>query len=220
VVWNGVDPEKYDPQKCQPEEAKDIRKKYGIPDDWNMLFFLGRLVWVKSIINLVQAMPMVLQEYPKTKLVILGKGEEQKDIIETANRLGIGDNVICRFEFVSEEERILHYAAANLCIFPSVYEPFGIVSLEAMAMAKPVVVGARGTVGFREQVVNSGSEQNGIHVNGEDQTDIAWGIKEILKDPQRAKVWGENGRKRVLEYFTWRKVAEQTIEIYEDLIRK
>jgi glycogen(starch) synthase len=220
VVWNGVDPEKYDPQKSQPKEAKDIRKKYEIPDDWNMLLFLGRLVWVKSIINLVQAMPMVLQEYPKTKLVILGKGEEQKDIIETANRLGIGDNVICRFEFVSEEERILHYAAANLCIFPSVYEPFGIVSLEAMAMAKPVVVGARGTVGFREQVVNSGSEQNGIHVNGEDPTDIAWGIKETLKDPQRAKVWGENGRKRVLEYFTWRKVAEQTIEIYEDLIRK
>ena len=220
VVWNGVDPEKYDPQKCQPEEAKDIRKKYEIPDDWNMLLFLGRLTWVKSVINLVQAMPMVLQEYPKTKLVILGKGEEQKDIIETANRLGIGDNVICRFEFVSEEERILHYAAANLCIFPSVYEPFGIVSLEAMAMAKPVVVGARGTVGFREQVVNSGSEQNGIHVNGEDQTDIAWGIKETLKDPQRAKVWGENGRKRVLEYFTWRKAAEQTIEIYENIIRK
>ena len=220
VVWNGVDPEKYDPQKCQPEEAKDIRKKYEIPDDWNMLLFLGRLTWVKSVINLVQAMPMVLQEYPKTKLVILGKGEEQKDIIETANRLGIGDNVICRFEFVSEEERILHYAAANLCIFPSVYEPFGIVSLEAMAMAKPVVVGARGTVGFREQVVNSGSEQNGIHVNGEDQTDIAWGIKETLKDPQRAKVWGENGRKRVLEYFTWRKAAEQTIEIYENLIGK
>ena len=220
VVWNGVDPEKYDPQKCQPEVTKDIRKKYEIPDDWNMLLFLGRLIWVKSIINLVQAMPMVLQEYPKTKLVILGKGEEQKDIIETANRLGIGDNVICRFEFVPEEERILHYAATNLCIFPSVYEPFGIVSLEAMAMAKPVVVGAHGTVGFREQVVNSGSEQNGIHVNGEDQTDIAWGIKETLKDPQRAKVWGENGRKRVLEYFTWRKAAEQTIEIYENLIRK
>ncbi|MEM3551951.1 MAG: glycosyltransferase, partial [Candidatus Bathyarchaeia archaeon] len=89
---------------------------------------------------------------------------------------------------------------------------------EAMAMAKPVVVGAHGVVGFREQVVSSGSDQNGIHVNGEDPADIAWGIKETLKDPQNAKTWGENGRKRVLQYFTWRKTAEQTLEIYQALI--
>ena len=55
-----------------------------------------------------------------------------------------------RFDFVPESERILHYAASDLCIFPSTYEPFGIVSLEAMAMEKPVIVGARGVVGFRE----------------------------------------------------------------------
>ena len=220
VVWNGVDPEKYDPQKSQREDILKIRKKYDIPEDWNMLLFLGRLTWVKSIKNLVQAMPLVLGEYPKTKLVILGKGEEQSDVIEMANRLGIQDKVIYRFEFVSEDERILHYAAADVCIFPSIYEPFGIVSLEAMSMAKPVVVGARGVVGFREQVINSGTEQNGVHVNGEDPADIAWGIKETLSDPKRAKLWGENGRRRVLEYFTWKKVADQTLEIYETLLSK
>jgi glycogen(starch) synthase len=220
VVWNGVDPEKYDPQKSQGEDVLKIRKKYDIPEDWNMLLFLGRLTWVKSIKNLVQAMPLVLGEYPKTKLVILGKGEEQSDVIEMANRLGIQDKVIYRFEFVSEDERILHYAAADVCIFPSIYEPFGIVSLEAMSMAKPVVVGARGVVGFREQVISSGTEQNGVHVNGEDPADIAWGIKETLSDPKRAKLWGENGRQRVLEYFTWKKVADQTLEIYETLLSK
>jgi glycosyltransferase involved in cell wall biosynthesis len=220
VVWNGVDPEKYDPQKSQREDILKIRKKYDVPEDWNMLLFLGRLTWVKSIKNLVQAMPLVLEEYPKTKLVILGKGEEQSDVIEMANRLGIQDKVIYRFEFVSEDERILHYAAADVCIFPSIYEPFGIVSLEAMSMAKPVVVGARGVVGFREQVINSGTEQNGVHVNGEDPSDIAWGIKETLSDPKRAKVWGENGRRRVLEYFTWKKVADQTLEVYETLLSK
>jgi len=93
-------------------------------------------------------------------------------------------------------------------------------SLEAMAMAKPVVVGARGVVGFREQVIASGSEQNGVHVNGEDPADIAWGIKETLRDSHRAKVWGEKGRKRVLEYFTWRKTAEQTLEIYKSMMRR
>lgn len=218
VVWNGVDPARYDPQNCKPEDVKKIREKYDIPDDWKMLLFLGRLTWVKGVKNLIQAMPTVLRAYPQTKLVILGKGEEERDIAETATRLGIKDNVVCRFDFVPEEERILHYAAADLCIFPSVYEPFGIVSLEAMSMAKPVVVGAHGVVGFREQVVSSGQDQNGIHINGEDPADIAWGIQETLKDPQRAKTWGENGRKRVLQYFTWEKTAEQTLEIYKTLV--
>jgi glycosyltransferase involved in cell wall biosynthesis len=218
VVWNGVDPARYTPENCKPEDVKKIREKYDIPDDWKMLLFLGRLTWVKGIKNLIQAMPTVLTDYPQTKLVILGKGEEEKDIEETADRLGIKNNVIYRFEFVPEDERILHYAAADLCIFPSTYEPFGIVSLEAMAMAKPVVVGAHGVVGFREQVVSSDPDQNGIHINGEDPADIAWGIKEVLKDMQRSKTWGENGRKRVLQYFTWEKTAEQTLEIYKTLI--
>jgi glycosyltransferase involved in cell wall biosynthesis len=217
AVWNGVNAERYDPEKYSSEDAKQIRDKYGIKNDEHMLFFLGRLTWVKGVRNLIQAMPSILSEYPKTKLVILGKGEEQKDVDETANRLGIKDNVICRFDFVPEEERILHYAAADVCVFPSVYEPFGIVSLEAMAMAKPVVVGAHGIVGFREQVVNSGPEQNGVHVNGENPADIAWGVKETLKDTERAKRWGKNGRKRVLQYFTWEQVAEQTLQIYQSL---
>jgi len=215
AVWNGVDPKRYDPEKCRKEDVQKIRERYSIPENGKMLFFLGRLTWVKGIRNLIQAMPSVLEEYPKTKLIILGKGEEQQDITETANRLGIDKNVETRFEFLSEEERILHYAASDLCIFPSVYEPFGIVSLEAMSMAKPLVVGAQGVVGFKEQVLSSGPEQNGIHINGNDPADIAWGIKEVLKDDERANRWGQNGRKRVIQYFTWRKAAEQTLQIYE-----
>lgn len=215
VVWNGVDPERYDPSKCDQSEVERLREKYGITQDECMIFFLGRLTWVKGVRNLVQAMPLVLEEYPHVKLVILGKGEEQSDIVELANRLGIKDKVICCFEFVPEKERILHYAAADMCVFPSIYEPFGIVSLEAMSMAKPIVVGAHGVVGFREQVISSGPDQNGVHVNGGEPADIAWGLKQVLSDPKRAKRWGENGRKRVLQYFTWRKAAEQTLQIYE-----
>jgi len=217
VVWNGVDADRYNPQNCKQEEVDSIREKYQVPKDWNLLLFVGRLTWVKSIRNLIQALPIVLKEYPKTKLVILGKGEEQRDILEMAARLAVKENVVCWFEFVLEDERILHYAAADVCIFPSVYEPFGIVSLEAMAMEKPIVVGAHGVVGFREQVIPSGPGQTGIHVNGEDPADIAWGIMEILKDPERARTWGQNGRKRVLELFTWRKAAEETIAVYRSL---
>jgi len=217
VVWNGVDPERYNPQKCNPEDVEAIRSKYGIESNEKMLLFLGRLTWVKGVRNLVQAMPMILEEYPDAKLVVLGKGEQQNDIIEIANRLGISNKVSCTFDFLPEKERILHYAAADVCIFPSTYEPFGIVSLEAMAMAKPIVVGAQGVVGFREQVVPFGPDQNGVHVNGGNASDIAWGIKEVLCDSERARKWGENGRKRVLQYFTWRKAAEQTLHIYEQL---
>ena len=219
VVWNGVDPERYDPANCAFEDVETIRRRYGIAPDEKMILFLGRLTWVKGVTNLVQAMPLILEDYPRTKLVILGKGEQQNDIIETANRLGISDKVACKFEFVQEDERILHYAASDVCIFPSTYEPFGIVSLEAMSMAKPIVVGAQGVVGFKEQVLSSGSEQNGIHVNGGDSADIAWGIKQVLCDSDRARKWGENGRKRVLQYFTWRKAAEQTLQTYQSLFK-
>jgi glycosyltransferase involved in cell wall biosynthesis len=217
VVWNGVDPKKYHPKIAKPEETEAIRTRYGIKPDDKMILFIGRLTWVKGVTNLIQAMPMVLAEYPNAKLVILGKGEQQNDINELANRLCIKDKVTCRFEFVPEKERILHYAAADACIFPSTYEPFGIVSLEAMSMEKPIIVGAHGVVGFREQVVPNGPDQNGIHVNGESALDIAWGIKETLSDPERAKRWGENGRKRVLRYFTWKEAADQTLQIYEKL---
>ena len=104
VVWNGVDPERYNSVNVQKQDIAAIRQKYGIPDDWNMLLFVGRLTWVKSVRNLLQAMPLVLKEYPNTKLVILGKGEEQSDIAETAERLNIKANVVYRFDFVPEDE--------------------------------------------------------------------------------------------------------------------
>ena len=220
VVWNGVDPTKYDPAKVNPQDVQEVRKRYGVPKDGSMILFIGRLTWVKGVRNLVQAMPSIVKDFPLAKLVILGKGEEQKDVFELASRLGVSDNVICQFEFVPEQDRINHYAAADLCVFPSTYEPFGIVSLEAMSIAKPVVVGAQGVVGFKEQVVPSGPEQNGVHVNGNNPTDIAWGIKSVLENPERAKQWGENGRKRVLQYFTWTKAAEQTLDIYKSLLPK
>lgn len=219
VVWNGVDANVYNPQICKHEEVEAIRNRYNVEREENMMLFIGRLTWVKGVRNLIQAMPIVLKEYPNTKLVILGRGEEQKDIEELIARLGLSNKVYYRFEFIPEKERILHYAAADICVFPSIYEPFGIVSLEAMAMKKPIVVGASGVSGFREQVISSGPEQNGVHINGNDPADIAWGINLVLSDKGKALRMGENGRKRVLNYFTWDKVAKQTLVVYESLLQ-
>jgi glycosyltransferase involved in cell wall biosynthesis len=219
VVWNGIDPGVYDPSKVNVGEARDLRSRYGIKDDERMILFVGRLNWVKGIMNLVQAMPSVLKEFPMAKLVVLGTGDEENDIRHLIKRLGLENSVTCRFEFVPEPDRILHYAASDLCAFPSLYEPFGIVSLEAMAMEKPIVVGASGVSGFKEQVVNSGPERTGVHVDGNSTEDIAWGIKEVLVDGERAKRWGMAARQRVLKYFTWDKAARETMGVYEELLR-
>ena len=98
----------------------------------------------------------------------LGTGDQDDEIRGLVGQLGVEDSVTLRTEWVSEDERIAHFAAADLVVLPSTYEPFGIVCLEAMACGKPVVVGARGVVGFREQVLNFGTDQCGLHVNGAD----------------------------------------------------
>lgn len=219
VVWNGIDPDVYDPSRVDQTQVAELKSKYGLKGDDAMVLFVGRLSWYKGIRSLVLALPQILQKHPSAKLVILGRGEEQKAVTEIAENLGINGRIAGRYEFVSEEERILHYAAADVCVFPSTYEPFGIVSLEAMAMKKPVVVGAKGVVGFKEQVVPAHDGQTGLHVNGEDPADIAWGVNTVLDDPERARLWGENGRKRVLNLFTWRLAAERTLKVYQRLAK-
>jgi glycosyltransferase involved in cell wall biosynthesis len=88
-----------------------------------------------------------------------------------------------------------------------------------MAMEKPIVVGAAGVNGLREQVIPAGENKTGIHVDGSRPDDIAWGVKEVLKNFEEAKEWGKRGRKRVLEQFTWDIAAKKTLSIYEDLVK-
>jgi glycosyltransferase involved in cell wall biosynthesis len=124
------------------------------------------------------------------------------------------------FEFVPEQERIAHYAACDVSVFPSLYEPFGIVALEAMSMQKPVVVGATDASGMKEIVVPNGPDQSGFHINPNDPADIAWGIVNAVQDSQRKVQLGENGRKIVLQKFTWDVSAKRTIEFYKELIEQ
>jgi glycosyltransferase involved in cell wall biosynthesis len=166
------------------------------------------------------AMPHILQKIPKVKLVIVGLGDLQEYLGNLVKMTKMDNYVKFRFDFISEEERILHYAACDVAVFPSLYEPFGIVVLEAMSLGRPVVVGATGVSGMREIVVCCGEEQCGYHVNPNDPSDIAWGITSALETPERRKWLGENGRKRVLNEFTWDKVAERTLEVYEKIIKR
>ncbi len=220
VSYNGVDPQKYDPEAVSPEQVKRIRAFYGLKDDDLMILFLGRLVGVKGIDKLIMAMPHILPKYPKAKLIIVGVGDLQEYLQNLVRTIRLDQYVQFRFDFIPEEERILHYAACDIAVFPSYYEPFGIVALEAMAMGKPVVVGAAGISGMREIVICCGDEQCGYHVDPNNPSDIAWGISSALESPERRKWMGENGRKRVLKEFTWNRIAEKTIQLYEKISRR
>ncbi|MDD1675746.1 MAG: glycosyltransferase family 4 protein [Methanomicrobiales archaeon] len=219
VIYNGVDPEKYNPNRFTVREIRQFREKIGVGDS-PMIFFIGRLTWVKGIDMLMHAMPWILKEVPDAKLVVLGKGEMERKLLDLVGTLDIGNQVILNFSYVGEEERIRYYAACDVAVFPSRYEPFGIVCTEAMSMGKPVVVGGSGTSGLREQVEIAGSYPTGYHINPNDPADIATYTVRLLNDAELRRKMGDNGRKRVLSLFTWRRAAEETIRVYEEAIEK
>jgi len=220
VCYNGVDPQKYNPETVNTEQVSKIREFHGIKNEESMILFVGRLVGVKGVDKLIMAMPHILQKTPKARLVIVGVGDLQDYLVNLVKTMRLQDSVKLNFEFLSEEERVLHYAACDVAVFPSLYEPFGIVALEAMSMERPVVVGAAGVSGMREVVICCGEEQCGFHINSENPTDIAWGINSALESPEKRKWLGKNGRRRVLEEFTWDKIAEKTIELYEQIMKR
>jgi glycosyltransferase involved in cell wall biosynthesis len=218
VCWNGIDPDKYHMKKVPKEKITNLRKQYGIKDDEIFLFFIGRLVTVKGIKELILAMPSIIVQHPKVKLVVLGVGDLEDELKILVNNFGIQNHVIFRNEFVSEEERILHYAASDIVILPSLYEPFGIVCTEAMSMEKPVIVGAQGVNGMREQIIPDRDEQCGLHINPNDPQDITWGVNTLLEKRDLWEWMGENGRTRVQDLFTWEHVAKRTLDIYHNFI--
>ncbi|MDG6219652.1 MAG: glycosyltransferase family 4 protein, partial [Candidatus Thermoplasmatota archaeon] len=218
VCWNGIDPDKYNPSAIPEDKKRKLRDRYGLQDDEVLLFFIGRLVTVKGISQLIEAMPDIISSYPKVKLLVLGVGDLDETLRQRVVELGIEKHIIFRTEFIPEEERILHYAASDIVILPSLYEPFGIVCTEAMSMKKPVVVGARGVTGMREQIIASGQEQCGIHVNPYDPNDIAWGVKQLLDRPDTWDWLGENARRRVFQLFTWEKITKRTMDIYHTIL--
>ena len=218
VCHNGVDPQKYCREEVGEAKVKEVRGTYGLEDGDLMALYIGRLVWVKGVDKLIMAMPQVLKKVPNIKLVVVGLGEMRDYLEKLVDNLKLQDVVKFRFEFIPEEERIAHYAACDVAVFPSLYEPFGIVALEAMSMEKPVVVGASGVSGMREVVVPSGPDQCGFHVNPSDPTDIAWGIINAVQDPQKRAQLGQNARRRVLQEFSWDIAAKRTAQLYSELL--
>ena len=220
VCWNSVNLAKYDPRKLKEEDIQGLRSRYGVGPGDKMVLFVGRLATAKGIVNLMEAMHKVASEHPEAKLVVLGKGELERTVFKLIEELNLGECVKTRFEYVSEAERILHYGASDMVVCPSMYESCNIVSLEAMAMEKPVIRGSKRICSSCDHVIPSGHEQTGILVDGSDSADIAWGINSLLGDTEEAREMGKRGRMQVEKYLTWDKSAEYIVKIYEDVIKE
>ncbi|MBK5134300.1 glycosyltransferase family 4 protein, partial [Candidatus Bathyarchaeota archaeon] len=114
VRYNGVDPEKYDPNKYSSDQTRKIREQYGIKDNEFMIFFIGRLVGVKGVDKLIMAMPHILSKIPQAKLVIVGVGDLQEYLMNLTRTMRLDKYVKFNFNFIPEKERILHYAACDV----------------------------------------------------------------------------------------------------------
>lgn len=221
VCYHGVNADFFNPQRAKKKDIAHLRERYGFSKNDIIILFVGRLEPVKGVKELFSAFSQVRAQHEQARLLVVGKGSLEAWAAEEIRRRSecTGDNTITLVtDFLNPQEKMLHYALADLCVFPSIYEPFGIVALEAASMGKPAVVGASGTSGLAEIVQNPGtSSPTGVHVNARDATDIAWGINLALEDPDRLASWGRNARKRVQEMFTWRIAAEKTLEVYRNV---
>jgi glycosyltransferase involved in cell wall biosynthesis len=196
VIPNGVDLAQFPPG----DEAPDA----------DQILFVGRLVPQKGVDVLIRAFGAVLRLRPAARLVIAGDGPQRLYLERLARFLGLRHRV----SFLGWQSRSdlaeLYREAAVTCV-PSLYEPFGLVALEAMASSRPVVVGR---VGGLAEIVND--ESSGYLVEAGDHLDLATRLAALLSDPPLARAKGIAARRRA-EQFDWAIMAARTVELYDSL---
>jgi len=203
VIPNGVDTDKFSPTNK------------GILDvDGPVVMSIGRLVQVKGLDVLIKSVPEITKEFPKTTLAIIGEGKMKKKLIELAKKLGIEKHIRLLGERKPHEIPSL-LASCDIFVLPSLKEAQGRVLLEAMASGKPTI-GTR--VGGILDTIKDG--ENGILVEPNDPMGLANAIKRLLGDEKLCKRLGENARRIAVEKYSWNKVAKQTYELYQQVLRE
>jgi len=208
VIPNGVDKAII---QMPPEIAAD-KSKYALPQE-KIVLFIGRLVREKGVQVLLEAAPQILAGYPDAKFLIVGKGPAEAELRQRAAQLQLQDK-FCFLGFVSDEQRNELLKLADIAVFPSLYEPFGIVALEAMATETPVVVS---DVGGLADVVQHG--RNGLKAYPGDSVSVATQVLALLHNPDWGRSLAEEGVKD-LEKYDWHEIARQTVQIYQQAMGK
>jgi glycogen synthase len=206
VIFNGVHAEKFQ-LDFPPDEAAAFRANYCAPEE-RLIFFVGRMVREKGAHILVEALPKVRAQYHDAKLIIVGGGNRDH-LVQLAKDVGMERHVYFT-GFVPDETLLRLYNVIDVACFPSLYEPFGIVGLEAMAAGVPVVVSDAG--GLKEVVEH---DVTGTVTQAGSSDSLAWGITRVLKDPDNARRMAEHAKLQVKEVFNWDLIAAQTRQVYE-----
>jgi 1,4-alpha-glucan branching enzyme len=206
VIENGVRPDKV----SAPKLTGPDRRRYA-GDDEELLFFVGRLVKEKGVEVLLAALARVFAVKQKVRAVIAGKGPLLHELEEQAGSYGIRERIVFT-GFLTDEERNRLLATADLVIFPSLYEPFGIVALEAMAVGAPVIVS---DVGGMSEVVEHGAD--GWKVPSGNPAALSVAILMLLDDRKLRLQLGNNARNKTIDAYSWDELAAKTLLLYQDV---
>ena len=223
VIYNGIDTEEY--KSVDPTPALN---KFKIPTDKPFVLFVGRITRQKGIIHLVEAIKSMNESYnvvlcagaPDTKEI----GAEMKAAVAQAS--AERDGIYWIDEMVNKTDVIQLYSGAAVFCCPSIYEPFGIINLEAMACETPVVSSMVG--GIPEVVAH---DETGLLVPVAQQSespfaplypsiyakDLAQQVNLLMEDPEKRKRFAKAGRKRAVKRFSWKSIAKQTRDLYTAL---
>jgi glycosyltransferase involved in cell wall biosynthesis len=208
MVPNGVNAETY--AKIEKEDLDTFRRKFARPEE-KIVLFVGRLVYEKGAHVLVNAVPKVLEK-TDAKFIIVGNGYMKEQLSSLVRSLGL-DNKVLFTGFVDDETLIRLQKCADVSVVPSLFEPFGIVALEAMAARSPVVVSDTG--GLSEIVDH---DFTGVKVYPNNPDSLAWGITKVLLDNTYADWIETNAYKKIQERYNWGKIAQQTEAVYEAVL--
>ena len=206
IIPTGVEPEQFRELPEHPQVEFDPQEK--------ALVFLGRLVPEKGVWQLLNCFPRVLESVPEAKLYIGGRGPQRRILEQRTQKLGLTDRVVFT-GFIRDKERNYVYNQARAAVFPSLYEPFGIVALEAMATKTPVIVSEVG--GLSEIVVHG---QTGLKVPPGHESKMAEAIIELLTNTEYAKQLAENAYQIVASVYSWENIARHTLAVYEEVIAR
>ena len=206
-IYNGIELGQYHPDA----ERGKLRNEWGISQDIPFIGAIGRMVWQKGFKYMIQAIPDIVRDVPDAKFLLVGNGPLKKELDDLAKNLKIKERVIFT-GFRSDIKEIM--SAIDLLIIPSLLEGFPMVTLEAMAMAKPII--ATNIDGITEQITDG---VNGILVSPKDPSALSRAVIRALNDSEFARTMGLSARKKVEQEFSVEKMVAETEKVYLSLLK-
>lgn len=207
VIPNGVSASNF----TVSERDYDFRRRYAM-DNEKIILFMGRLVYEKGVQNLIAAMPKILKNYHDAKLIVAGKGGMLGELQQEVRNLGLGNKVYFTGQLSPKQVQKM-YKCADIAVFPSTYEPFGIVAIESMLLGVPTVVS---DVGGLNEIVDHGV--NGMKSYAGNPNSLADSILTLLFDHKLCDTVVKNAKQKVKTQYNWTKIAQDTHFTYQKAI--